>query len=117
MEDVEYSVDRILIEETKAANLRPEIPGIEPAEEGYRRRGEHADLGALVTQMRDFEDLRQLLEARICACAELSFGRIECVAGLAGEGRLSKARPNWAPTHRLGDAATRRTLRQPDGRA
>jgi hypothetical protein len=41
-------------EETEAADLRREIRGIEPGEEGYRRRAEQADLGAHVMQMRDF---------------------------------------------------------------
>jgi hypothetical protein len=46
---------------------------------------------------------------------QLSFGQIECVPAIAGEGSLSKARPDWAPRHRPPDAAPRRTLRQPDG--
>jgi hypothetical protein len=71
-------------EETEAANLRPEIRGIEPGEDGYRRRAEQADPGACYANAGLLKICGRVLEARICARAELTFGRIEKLSPLGG---------------------------------
>ena len=88
VEEPEQGVDRSVVQEAEAADLRTLEAEIERGHAEDVEVSEPADLLVQVAQVRDLDDLLLVLEARVTVGAEVAEVRLEAVTALAGEPEL-----------------------------
>src|SRR5262249_61068346 len=88
VQEPEERVDRPVVEEAEAADLRPLETEVQRRDARHVEVSELADLLVEVPQVRDLDDLLLVLEARVTVGPEVPELRLEPVAALAGEAEL-----------------------------